>query len=416
MKSRKRELVKKERKCLKAYYLEYYNKNFLRNFRYVFDKERTFKNGRVQRARNLSSYNYNKKDISCKVAPLFLVRNAYENNGLLGGEITYYKTLQDFKEGRIETRFCDRLFFDFDFEGSHEVDVIKDEIKKCNDELLGRERIERLSELKQDFRDLIVHDDLLQDVFDETMRLCNYLQRFDLKPYIAASGSKGFHVNVFFDEMQISNLSQISETLARSYAKELNLKHLDFNVFDKTRAHKRLQRIPYSMHSKTNLITRPLPSDITYEDMLSMLKSKKRDVMHFSFDEYKAPKGFNKMLLKLDKEISFKKAQRQKDLEMINLKRRQELEKKYKGKYQTFNEIDLRDIANAYGINGKSQGDKTIVSCPFHNDKNPSAVIFKERFYCSSCNFTLNYYDFISKLENTTDKNEIMKIARQFLN
>ncbi len=416
MKSRKKELLKKERKLLKPYYLEYYHNHFLRNFRYVFDKEKTFKNGRVQRALNLSSYNYNKRDISCKLAPSFLIRNAYNNDGLLGGEITYYKSLQDFKGGKIETRFCDRLFFDFDFEGSHEVDVIKCEIKKCNDELSGRERIERLSALKQDFRELIFCDDLLQDVFNETIRLCNYLQRFHLRPYLISSGSKGFHINVFFDEMQLTNLSQISEMLARSYSKELNLKHLDFNVFDKTKAHKRLQRVPYSTHSKTNLITRPLPLNITYEDMLSMLKSNKREVMHFSFDEYKAPKGFNNMLLKLDKEISFKNAQRQKDLELINLKKRQELKKKYKGKYQTFNEIDLRDIANAYGINGKSQGDKIIVSCPFHNDKNPSAVIFKERFYCSSCNLTLNYYDFISNLENTTDKHEIMKIARQFLN
>ena len=228
MKSRKRELVKKERKLLKPYYLEYYNNNFLRNFRYIFDKEKTFKDGRVQKAMNLSSYNYHKKDISRKIAPLFLIRNAYNTDGLLGGEITYYKTLQDFQEGKIETRFCDRLFFDFDFEGSSEIDVIKDEIKKCNDELSGNERIERLSELKQDFRDLIFHDDLLQDVFNETMRLCNYLQRFNLKPYLISSGSKGFHINVFFDEMQLTNLSQISEMLARSYAKELNLKYLDF--------------------------------------------------------------------------------------------------------------------------------------------------------------------------------------------
>ena len=256
---------------------------------------------------------------------------------------------------------------------------------------------------------------MLFDVFNETKALSNYLAKYGLKPYLIASGSKGFHINVFFDEMQLRNLSQISQTLALSYKKELNLKYLDFNVFDRDKIQKRLQRVQYSIHSKTNLLTTPLPSNCTYDEMLTILEKNKRRPIDFNYDEMLSPEGFNNMLKRLDREISFKNAQRKKELDEINKAKRQRLQKKYGKNYKSFNDIDLRDIANAYGIDGKRQGDRMIVSCPFHNDTHPSSVVFKERFYCSTCNMTLNYYDFISKLEGTEDKDKIMQIAREFL-
>ena len=149
--------------------------------------------------------------------------------------------------------------------------------------------------------------------------------------------------------------------------------------------------------------------------MLTILEKNKRRPIDFNYDEMLSPEGFNNMLKRLDREISFKNAQRKKELDEINKAKRQRLQKKYGKNYKSFNDIDLRDIANAYGIDGKRQGDRMIVSCPFHNDTHPSSVVFKERFYCSTCNMTLNYYDFISKLEGTEDKDKIMQIAREFL-
>ena len=69
----------------------------------------------------------------------------------------------------------------------------------------------------------------------------------------------------------------------------------------------------------------------------------------------------------------------------------------------------MKELVRAYGIDGKDKGNRIIVKCPFHNDNNPSAVVFDKRFYCSTCNMSLNYYDFISKMEATTDKSIIMK-------
>ena len=405
-------------KALRKYYSAYYNDNFMRNFRFIYDKEQSFVNSEGKTikyyANSLNARKYGEKDTSINKASNWLTQKSKAKHGTLAGEITYYKTLEDFKEGAIEKRFCDRLFFDFDIDDSPEVKLLKSEFKSTNDELEGKELTERLRVLQKDFQDLIFNSDLLFDVFNETKALSNYLAKYGLKPYLIASGSKGFHINVFFDEMQLRNLSQISQTLALSYKKELNLKYLDFNVFDRDKIQKRLQRVQYSIHSKTNLLTTPLPSNCTYDEMLTILEKNKRRPIDFNYDEMLSPEGFNNMLKRLDREISFKNAQRKKELDEINKAKRQRLQK-YGKNYKSFNDIDLRDIANAYGIDGKRQGDRMIVSCPFHNDTHPSSVVFKERFYCSTCNMTLNYYDFISKLEGTEDKDKIMQIAREFL-
>ena len=409
-------LKSNQRDKMRAYYQAYYNNNFLRNFRFIFDKRQHFmKDGeRIEyQAKSLTAFKYGKHDNSQKKAVNFLMANSRSKYGLLAGEITYYKTLEDFKQGKLEKRFCDRLFFDEDVE-DHQVNSLKDKFKKANNELEGKELERKYQELQKEFQELIFEKDLLHDVFNETKALCEYLVKYGLKPYLIFSG-KGFHVNLFFNEIQLRNLSQISQTLAMTYTKELKLQYLDTNVFDKNKAHKRLQRCQYGMHSKSGLISRPLPIDCTYDEMLNQIKQRKKDPIDFNFNEMSAPEGFNNMLKKLDNEISFKNSQRQKELESINQAKRLQMQRKYGKSYKSFDEIDVREIANAYGIDGKHQGDRIIVNCPFHHDVHPSAVIFEKRFHCSTCNMTLNYYDFISKLEGTEDKDVIIKKAMEFL-
>ena len=404
--------------ALRKYYRQYYNDNMLRNYRFLYDKAQFFiKDGeRIEyNATSLKAAKYNDKDDPLIRAPNWIIEKSRAKYGTLAGEITYFKTMQDFMKGDIANRYCDRLFFDLDVDDNPAVKILKDEFKMCNFALDGREHRNKYVELQKQFKELIFNEDLLHDVFNEAKRLTEYLTRFGLKPFLVFSGSKGFHVNVFFKEMQLTNLSEIQKTLARSYSKELNLHYIDFNVFDRTRAHKRLQRIPYGTHSKTGLITRPLPLDITYNELLETIQDRKRRPAEFNFDDYIAPQGFNNMLMKLDREIAFKKAERQKRLEKENREKRQALKQRYGENYKSFNEIDLRDIASAYGISGRNDGNKTICNCPFHHDVHPSAVIYPERFYCSTCAMSLNYYEFISRLAGTTDKDEIIEIARRFL-
>lgn len=393
---------KKERQSLRKYYSNYYNGNYLRDYRFIFDDKTIHKyNDVLTHKKYLTSEEAKKKALNFLVSP-----NHMGKKGVLLNEITYYKSLDDYKKGNNQERYSDRFFFDFDIEDDR-VDDIKSGMKDAYKNLKGSAKRERIEDLRSDFRDLIFNEDLILPTFKEASSLCEYLEGLGLKPYLIFSGSKGFHVNVFFDEKKLLNISQISYSLAKSYKDKLDLNYLDLSV--NKDAKKRSQRVQYSYHSKTNLLTIPIDRESSYDDVLSIIEKNKRSPIPFQISDYKSPDEFNDMLVRLDNDIGLKLKKRQKDLENLNLQRKKALKRKYKGNVQSFSDIDMRELANAYGIDGISKGDRIIVKCPFHNDSNPSAVVFRERFHCSTCNLTLNYYDFISKMENTNDKKAIMQ-------
>ena len=408
------------RKSLRLYYSSYYNKNFLRDFRYLLDKPKAYIDRRDDKKKYskgdyLHEWKYKSIDNSKRRALSFLTYVNHSGvNGLLGGQIGYYHSLDEYHEGNILNKYCDRLFFDFDIEDGR-VEAIKDDMKEANQNLEGKERLSRLDDLKSDFRNLIFEDDLLKPTFDEAIKLCAYLEKFDLNPYLIFSGSKGFHVNVFFNEMQLKNFSQISKSLGLSYSKKLDLKYLDYNVFDKSKVHNRLQRCQYAYHSKTDLITLPIPKIYDYDEALSLIQKNRMKPISFDFDEYLSPDEFSQALSSMNDKFDVLNDRRQRELEYQQKQRRQMQIKKYGKAFKSFQDIDMRDLAKAYGIDGESKGDRMIVSCPFHNDKNPSAVVFEKRFHCSTCNLTLNYYDFISMIEGTNDKNEIMRKLHELI-
>ena len=391
------------RKKLKDYYSNYYNNHFLRDFRYIYDDKSNF-NDVLTAKKYKGNRNPNLRALQFLTTP-----NHNGRLGLLGGEITYFKSMEDYKEGDIAKRYCDRLFFDFDVEDDR-VSKIKDSMKEAIDNLEGKEQTKQLKILKKDFQDLIFNDDLLAPTFKEASRLCQYLESIDLKPYLIFSGSKGFHVNVFFDEMQLINLSQISKGLAKSYSKKLDLKFLDYAVFDKNKIHRRLQRCQYVKHSKTDLLTLPIPKVYDYDEALTIIKKNERLPSPFNMSDYISPIEFNEALRHLNDEFSNINARKERELKSQQKQRRQFKKQKYGKNYKTFDTIPMEDICQAYGINGDDKGDRIIVKCPFHNDSNPSAVIFKNSnyFHCSTCNITLNYWSFIAKMENSEDRNVII--------
>lgn len=212
------------------------------------------------------------------------------------------------------------MFFDFDVEDDR-VSKIKDDMKEAFETLEGKEKLNQINMLKKDFQGLIFYDDLLLPTFKEASRLCQYLEGLGLKPYLVFSGSKGFHVNVFFGEMQLINFSQISKALAVTFSKKLDLKFLDYSVFDKDKIHRRLQRCQYVRHSKTDLFTLPIPSVYDYNEVLSIIKKNKRSPIIFNMSEYKAPIEFNEALAHMNGEFSKINARKKRDLEKVNLDR-----------------------------------------------------------------------------------------------
>lgn len=404
------------KKPLREYYDAYYNGNFLRDARYLYFAPKPYNDKvtgelKYSKGKYVHNYKYNNVDDSKRRVLSFLTdaNNICWYDLLVGVELGHFESLVHYKDryNHQDDMLSDRLFFDFDIEDAR-VDNIKSRIKEAHTNLKGREKQYRLDLLQKEYQQLISDNDLLLPTFEEAKKLCEYLEKFGLKPYLIFSGSKGFHVNVFFQDMKLINTSEITSRLSKSYAKELGLNYLDYNVSDRE-AKTSLQRVQYNINSKSGLYTLPMPEVYDYDDALSIIEKNNRRPIKFDFEDYLAPEGFNSMLKKLDNTIRFEKLKKEKENNAKKELKIQYNKKKYNGKVKSFKHIDMRDLCRAYGIDGKSDGEKLIVLCPFHNDHNPSAVIFKERFHCSTCNITLNYYDFISKMEGTNDKEIIMK-------
>ena len=418
------------KKPLKEYYSQYYNGKFFRDFRYIYDGLK-LKNNQTICFDGISRYNHvfnaekfgRKSD--GKSRPLnFMTKTDHMGHlGLLGGEISYFKTLDAYKTGDIYQRYSDRQFYDIDIE-SDEVDEIKSNIKGAllqfkGGELTKKELMMNVRDNKSRFRELIFEKDLLYPTFQEAKNLCQYLEEMGLHPYLIFSGSKGFHINLFYDEVIIQNLSQVSKLFAKSFSEKLHLKYLDWKVFDKKKAQRRLQRCQYKIHSKTDLMTIPIPDIYDYDEFMAVIKKGNPRPLEFDFYEYSQTSGeFRESLIYNDRQFSKINERRQRDLKKKNEERRRQMKKKYHGKYKNYSDIDMRDLFNHYGGDIiKEDGEKVIVRCPFHSDNNPSAVIFKNSnyFYCSSCGKTLNYYGFIAEMEGTDDKGKIMAKADEFL-
>lgn len=415
---------------LKQYYSEYYNGEFFRDFRYIYDGLKLKDNrticydGQIRYNHVFDAKKIGRNSYGKSRQLNFMTKSDHMGHlGLLGGEISYFKSSDEYQSGDILQRYSDRQFYDIDIE-SDEVDMIKSDIKGAllqfkGGELTKKELMMNVRDCKSRFRELIFEKDLLYPTFQEAKNLCQYLEGMGLNPYLIFSGSKGFHINLFYDEVIIQNLSQVSKLFAKSFSEKLNLKYLDWRVFDEKKAQRRLQRCQYKIHSKTDLMTIPIPDIYDYDEFMAVIKKGNARPLEFDFHEYSQSSGeFRESLIYNDRQFQIINERRQRDLKKKNDERRRQMKKKYHGKYKDYSDIDMRDLFNHYGGEIiKEDSDKVIVRCPFHSDNNPSAVIFKNSnyFHCSSCGKTLNYYGFISEMEGTDDKGKIMSKADEFL-
>ena len=66
--------------------------------------------------------------------------------------------------------------------------------------------------------------------------------------------------------------------------------------------------------------------------------------------------------------------------------------------------MDYLEILTEYGIRFQNREDRATIKCPWHQDNEPSAVIFLERgnFHCSACTKSASFYQFIAKSAHKT--------------
>ena len=75
---------------------------------------------------------------------------------------------------------------------------------------------------------------------------------------------------------------------------------------------------------------------------------------------------------------------------------------------------DIVDVIASY-INVIKKGRNYVAVCPFHDDKNPSMMISKEKqiFKCFVCGTGGNAITFIQKYENISFENAVKKLAEE---
>lgn len=383
---------------LRDYHHDYYNGNYYRDVRYLHEVSKPL-------FLNCNNYNY---DIEPSEIFLDFLNPKFHSGiyGLLGAEISYYKTLDEYKIGDKKYRYSDRLFFDFDV-GSKKASAIKKEIHDTQNNIVGNKRREKIKSLQSEYRSLIFEEDLLEKPFKEATKLCNYLQNKEINPYLIVSGSKGFHVNVFFKEMQLNQIGPISEHLATLFKKNLGLETLDLAV--NRDAYRRLQRVPYSINSKTGLYCQPVSKELSYCEVLDLISKKDNTPIEFDIHKYYAPATFNDLLKSLNDDFN-KEIKRENKRQKLSMN----TSKHYDG---MFNNVDLRDLALlTLGEPAAIYGNRNTYCCPFHDDNHASAAAFDNRFYCSACGANLNKYDFVMQVTGAKTKNEMLMSLKEIFN
>lgn len=383
---------------LRDHHRDYYNSNYYRDVRYLHEISKPL----FLNSNNITMISNHQKFFLDFLNPKFH-SGLY---GLLGAEISYYKTLDEYKIGNNMNRYSDRLFFDFDVD-SEKASVIKKEIFDTQSNLVGNKRREKIRSLQSEYRSLIFEEDLLEKPFKEATKLCNYLQNKEINPYLIVSGSKGFHVNVFFKEMQLNQIGHISEHLATLFKKNLGLETLDLAV--NKDAYRRLQRVPYSINSKTGLYCQPISKELSYDEVLDLIAKKDNTPVEFDICEYYAPATFNDLLKSLNDDFN-------KEIKRENKSRKLTMNKSTHNN-DLFNDVDLRNLALlTLGEPIAIYENRNTYCCPFHDDNHASAATFDNRFYCSACGVNLNRYDFVMQVTGAKTKNEMLINLKEMFN
>ena len=108
---------------LRDYHHDYYNGNYYRDVRYLHEVSKPL-------FLNCNNYNY---DIEPSEIFLDFLNPKFHSGiyGLLGAEISYYKTLDEYKKGNNNDRYSDRLFFDFDVDNKKASAIKKENFQCC---------------------------------------------------------------------------------------------------------------------------------------------------------------------------------------------------------------------------------------------------------------------------------------------
>jgi hypothetical protein len=311
-------------------------------------------------------------------------------------------------------RVYDRLYFDFDLSSpviKELKEKINNAIRKCDKKLK--------KDLLEEYHSLLLDGEIASKPFIELQKLYNYLIDKDIQSFPVFSGSKGFHLYIFFTPILFDpdGFNNVALAFFNYFKSTLGLETLDGAVF--LNPSQRISRIPYTRHPITELHTYPVAIGDSYEAVIFTASAP--EINGLDINKHANGKGNIGLsgLIKSRVEEETRKLtilkEKDKKIRELHEKRRVLTRKKsriYGKNNKNYKEIekDCRMIAKEFLGSPKGEyGEYVTYNCPFHSDKHPSMSVYKERFYCAVCGYKLNYLDFIMKHEGV-DKKEAIKI------
>jgi hypothetical protein len=316
------------------------------------------------------------------------------------------KDLLDFTNDKTQ-RIYDRLFFDFDFDKIPEISYLKDSINHAI--LTNNKQVKK--ELISKYHEHLLNNKTALKPLEELRKLTKFLDDKNIKSYPIFSGSKGFHLYIFFKPTLFDkdSFNVIAYDIFKHFRDTLKLQLLDENVFKNPS--ERIIRLPYFKHPVTELYTYPININDSYTEIIKGSFNPK--INNFNIANYVNATG-NLELLELIKsrEITTKeqiKELKVKDNKIRNIQKQRLLKKVENNKDFKIVEKDCRKIANKFlGSPKYDNGKYLLYNCCFHHDTHPSLTVYEDRFVCH-CIGELNYLGFVMKYFNC-DKNEGMRI------
>lgn len=405
------------KKLLKDYLKTFFNNNLFREFRIL--NENKIKNKRFFLIANdpkkesflLSQVLLKDKTENNNIYSEIYPFKDYDNLLLNKKQIATKKTkkLHDFSNNK-PVRTYDRLYFDFDFDKNKDIAKLKEEINTAilkNDKPAKKEYI-------QLYHEHLLDNKIAIKPLEELKKLTDYLDNKGIKSYPLFSGSKGFHLYIFFNNSLFNpdSFNTVAGAIFKLFKDTLKLETLDKAVFDNPS--QRIARLPYCKHPVTELYCYPIDVNNGYNAIIE--ESFKPTIKELNINEHLENTGNIELLDWIANNILLENQKQDRLKELKNKRKKLQrtkdlcLAKKYKNTGYKVVEKDCIKIAEEFlGSPEHTYGNYVTYKCFNHNDKKPSLTVYKDRFYCAVCGFNLNYLGFVMKYTGADEK-EAMKI------
>lgn len=188
----------------------------------------------------------------------------------------------------VDNVILDRIFFDFDLDYSEsENDYIN--------------HLETTKE-KQDYTLSLMEDGRLKKPIGEALKLAKYIiNNFGGQPLMVFSGSKGCHLYLFCEIMELKYPKEAIRLFVKILEAELKLETLDPSPIGDL---SRISRIPTSIHPLTGLYAHPFEIESKYDNIINNSQIKQPPFDNFDFENRKS--DIKNILKSIDDEISLK--------------------------------------------------------------------------------------------------------------